>query len=162
MALLGEAASRRSSLEEVPRQRGMGLSCSVHDFLTEKMSLSPTSAHLLQDELKRWVPGHRCNSTTQPPSSRCSASLHSMAAMKSNPSQHARSFQACKRLAYLRHAHVHFGCHACRLWSLSGPVILQSLFGYGLSVISAAFVGHMDSPVALSSVVLANSFYNGE
>ncbi|GFR39892.1 hypothetical protein Agub_g397, partial [Astrephomene gubernaculifera] len=43
---------------------------------------------------------------------------------------------------------------------LAGPLILQNLAGYTLSVVSTAFVGHLDDPVALSSAVLAGSFYN--
>ncbi|GLC40447.1 hypothetical protein PLESTB_001346900 [Pleodorina starrii] len=47
-----------------------------------------------------------------------------------------------------------------RLARLSGPLILQNLAGYMLSVISTAFIGHLNDPVALSATVLATSFYN--
>ncbi|KAG2495579.1 hypothetical protein HYH03_006179 [Edaphochlamys debaryana] len=47
-----------------------------------------------------------------------------------------------------------------KLWRLAGPLILQNVAGYFLSVVSAAFVGHLNDPVALSSAVLAGSFYN--
>ncbi|KXZ45349.1 hypothetical protein GPECTOR_56g446 [Gonium pectorale] len=47
-----------------------------------------------------------------------------------------------------------------RLSRLAGPLILQNLAGYSLSIVSAAFLGHLNDPVALSSAVLAGSFYN--
>ncbi|KAG2444666.1 hypothetical protein HXX76_001410 [Chlamydomonas incerta] len=47
-----------------------------------------------------------------------------------------------------------------KLQKLAGPLIIQNLFGYLLSVVSAAFIGHLNDPVALSSAVLAGSFYN--
>ncbi|KAG2449055.1 hypothetical protein HYH02_005804 [Chlamydomonas schloesseri] len=47
-----------------------------------------------------------------------------------------------------------------KLLRLAGPLIVQNLFGYLLSVVSAAFIGHLNDPVALSSAVLAGSFYN--
>jgi multidrug resistance protein, MATE family len=43
---------------------------------------------------------------------------------------------------------------------LAAPLFLQSIFSYSLSLISIAFVGHLSSPTALSSAVLANSLYN--
>lgn len=48
----------------------------------------------------------------------------------------------------------------CRLSRLAVPLVLQNLFGYSLAVIAAAFVGHLNDAVLLSSAVLANSFYN--
>ncbi|GAX72839.1 hypothetical protein CEUSTIGMA_g294.t1 [Chlamydomonas eustigma] len=45
------------------------------------------------------------------------------------------------------------------LVSLAFPVVLQNIFGYMTSLVSAAFVGHLGSQV-LSSVVMASSLYN--
>lgn len=49
---------------------------------------------------------------------------------------------------------------AHRLTSLAAPLMLQNVFGYSLAVVSAVFVGHLNDPLALSSTVLAGSFYN--
>lgn len=40
------------------------------------------------------------------------------------------------------------------------PLFFQNVFSYSLSVISIAFVGHLNDPTILSSVVMANSLYN--
>lgn len=47
-----------------------------------------------------------------------------------------------------------------RLLSLAVPLVLQSLASMMLSLISTIFVGHLQSPVELSGVVLASSVYN--
>jgi hypothetical protein len=38
--------------------------------------------------------------------------------------------------------------------------LLQNVFAFSLSLISAGFVGHLNDPVLLSAAVLANSLYN--
>lgn len=43
---------------------------------------------------------------------------------------------------------------------LAAPLVLQNVFGYSLSIVSAAFIGHLNDPVVLSSTVLAGSIYN--
>ncbi|PNH03694.1 MATE efflux family protein DTX1 [Tetrabaena socialis] len=47
-----------------------------------------------------------------------------------------------------------------RLARLAGPLVIQNVAGYSLSLVSAVFVGHLNDPVALSAAVLAGSFYN--
>lgn len=48
----------------------------------------------------------------------------------------------------------------CRLLHLALPLVLQNIAGYTLSVVAAAFIGHLNDPVSLSAAVLAGSFYN--
>ncbi len=47
-----------------------------------------------------------------------------------------------------------------RLLHLALPLVLQNIAGYTLSVVAAAFIGHLNDPVSLSAAVLAGSFYN--
>ncbi|GIL87425.1 hypothetical protein Vretimale_1667 [Volvox reticuliferus] len=47
-----------------------------------------------------------------------------------------------------------------RLAQLSGPLALQNLAGFMLSIIATAFIGHLDDNVKLSAAVMATSFYN--
>ncbi len=47
-----------------------------------------------------------------------------------------------------------------RIARLAGPLALQNVFGYALSVIAAVAVGRLNDPLVLSSVVLAGSFFN--
>lgn len=46
------------------------------------------------------------------------------------------------------------------LLHLALPLVLQNIAGYTLSVVAAAFIGHLNDPVSLSAAVLAGSFYN--
>ena len=48
----------------------------------------------------------------------------------------------------------------CRLWVLGGPLVLQNLFTFGISLVAVAFVGHLNSATLLSSVVMANTLFN--
>jgi MATE family multidrug resistance protein len=47
-----------------------------------------------------------------------------------------------------------------RLWRLGGPLLVQNVLSFLLSVTPLAFVGHLNDAVALSGVVLASSFFN--
>jgi len=51
-------------------------------------------------------------------------------------------------------------CPKNRLWRLGGPLLVQNVLSFSLSVTPLAFVGHLDDAVALSGVVLASSVYN--
>jgi len=54
-----------------------------------------------------------------------------------------------------------FGKAECkRILALAGPLVIQNVFGYSLSIVSAIAVGHLNNPTILSSVVLAGSIYN--
>lgn len=46
------------------------------------------------------------------------------------------------------------------LWRLGGPLLVQNVLSFSLSVTPLAFVGHLDDAVALSGIVLASSVYN--
>lgn len=62
------------------------------------------------------------------------------------------------------HAHTHTNTNTKntknRLWRLGGPLLVQNVLSFSLSVTPLAFVGHLNDAVALSGIVLASSVFN--